>query len=246
MNYNNHNITAITYNGHTIKKVYSCNGELVFGEESTGIKMEYQYSNGTSGTVDCNGDPVLTSGDTNHQIVRTSDTPCYRWAIIGDCVTEIGDSAFEEETCLTAVTLPSTLTKIGKLSFADSCLPTINIPSGVTSIGASAFAGCTSLTSINIPSGVRSIASSLLYNCVRLTSIDVPSGVTSLGISSFGNCSGLTSITFHSVTPPEIFASSFKPFEGTTCPIYVPAESVEAYKTAINWREYADKIFPIQ
>ena len=35
-------------------------------------------------------------------------------------------------------------------------------------------------------------------------------------------------------------------FEGSTCPIYVPAGSVEAYKAAQIWSEYADRIQAIQ
>ena len=241
MIFNNNQITGIYYSGFTIVKAFSCDGELVFGE--FGKKMEYQYSNGTTGTVECNGDPILTSGDTNHQVIRTPDTPCYRTVVVGDCVTGIGDSAFEQETCLISCILPQSLVTIGKSAFAHSCLPSINIPSGVTRIEGSAFAGCTSLTAITIPIGVKKITSGVFMNCTRLTSIEIPSGVTSIGISSFDGCSGLISIKINAVTPPEIFASSFRPFDNTNnCPILVPTASVNAYKTAPNWTLYASRI----
>lgn len=32
---------------------------------------------------------------------------------------------------------------------------------------------------------------------------------------------------------------------GNTCPIYVPDNAVDTYKTATNWSAYADRIKPI-
>jgi hypothetical protein len=46
------------------------------------------------------------------------------------------------------------------------------------------------------------------------------------------------------ITPPTI-ASSYV-FDGqNNAPIYVPDESVDDYKTATNWVNLADRIFPI-
>jgi len=54
---------------------------------------------------------------------------------------------------------------------------------------------------------------------------------------AFSNCSGLTGMTINATTPPTLGNSVFA---NTNFPIYVPAGSVEAYKTA--WSEYADRI----
>ena len=60
--------------------------------------------------------------------------------------------------------------------------------------------------------------------------------------NAFDNCSSLTSITVNATTPPYLGSSAF---EGSTCPIYVPAESVNAYKSAYSWIDYASRIQPI-
>ena len=112
------------------------------------------------------------------------------------------------------------------------------IPDSVTSIGSQAFFGCTSLASIDIPDSVISIASDAFFSCSGLSSIVIPASVTSIGSFAFQYCSGLASITVLASTPPSLGQAAFS--ETKNCPIYVPAGSVNAYKSA--WSEYADRI----
>ena len=71
----------------------------------------------------------------------------------------------------------------------------------------------------------------------------IGNGVTSIVSNAFSGCSSLTSLTILATTPPTL---GFDAFNSTNdCPIYVPAASVEAYKNASNWIEYADRIFAI-
>ena len=111
-------------------------------------------------------------------------------------VTSIGDSAFQNCTSLTSITIPNSVTLIDGYAF-DGCtsLTSITIPNGVTSIGFNAFQNCTSLTSITIPNGVTSIGYKVFYRCTSLTSITIPDSVTSIGDSAFAGCTSLTSIT---------------------------------------------------
>ena len=51
------------------------------------------------------------------------------------------------------------------------------------------------------------------------------------------------SVIMKPTTPPVIFSSTFN--KNYTYPIYVPAESVDAYKAANNWSALADRIQPI-
>ena len=80
------------------------------------------------------------------------------------------------------------------------------------------------------------------YDCSGLTSITIPESVTRIEDRAFYGCNGLTSLTLLSATPPTV---SYQTFEGSY-PIYVPAQSVEAYKAASGyWSNYVGRIQPI-
>ena len=156
-------------------------------------------------------------------------------------VTSIGSSAFEGCSNLTSISLPSSVTSIGGGAFEGcSSLTSITIPSGVTSIGSSGFKGCSSLTGITIPSDATSIGSSAFEGCSSLTSITIPSGVTSISSYAFSSCSALTSVTCLRTTPPTLSSYVFN--NTNNCPIYVPSGSVDTYKSASGWRNYASRI----
>ena len=165
--------------------------------------------------------------------------------VIPDSVTSLGWAAFEGCISLTSITLSNNLTSIEHSTFYDcSSLRNITIPYSVTSINEGAFMACTSLTSITIPNSVTSIGTQAIYNCSGLTSVTIGSGVTSIGNFAFRYCSGLTSITCLAQTPPTL---SYYVFDNTNdCPIYVPAASVETYKSASGWSTYSSRIFAIQ
>ena len=164
---------------------------------------------------------------------------------IPSSVTSIGNNTFYNCYSLTSITIPSSVTSIVNGAFYNCySLTSITIPSSVTSIDNSAFSNCYSLTSITIPSSVTSIGLSAFSSCYSLTSITIPSSVTSIGDSAFSSCRVLATITALGTTPPTIQSTTFP---GTTYVkhIYVPAESVNAYKTAQYWSTYKTKISAI-
>lgn len=227
------------------------------------VYMEYDEDSGGKYGLPCDGNTTLSNSDTH--INKT-----IRYIKVGDCITHIGDGAFLNFRYVSGITIPDTIVSIGNSAF-DNCrnldgefiipsgvtsisnglfyecssLDSIVIHSGVTSIGDYAFYGCSSLTSCTIGSGVTSIGFGALSQCQSLTSITIQSGVTSIGNYAFNGCHSLTSITINPATPPTIdgndYASVFK--STNNCPIYVPAESLDAYKTA--WSTLADRITSI-
>ncbi len=95
----------------------------------------------------------------------------------------------DDETEITDLTIPNSVTSIGDYSFYNcTSLTSITIPNSVTSIGGSAFYGCSGLTSVTIPNSVTSIGGSAFLNCSGLTSITIPNSVTSIVGSAFDGC----------------------------------------------------------
>ena len=191
--------------------------------------------------------------------------------IIPNSVTSIGEGAFEgcrnieafygkyassDNKCLiinsslkavapaglTEYAIPDSVTSIGRGAFADcTSLTSVTIGNRVTTIGGYAFSGCTSLTSASVPDSVTSIGDKAFAKCSSLTSVTIPDSVTSIGSSAFIGCTSLTSVYCKPTTPPTGGSSMFD-YNASGCKIYVPRNSVSAYKSADYWGEYADAI----
>ncbi|MBE6195970.1 MAG: leucine-rich repeat domain-containing protein [Rikenellaceae bacterium] len=140
---------------------------------------------------------------------------------------------------LTSYIIPNNITSIGHSVFSQcSNLTSIIIPEGVTSIRDSAFGACSNLTSITIPDSVKIIEWYAFTGCSGLISITIPEGVTTIGLDAFRSCKNLASVYCKPATPP----SGAKAFDDNASgrKIYVPNASVDAYKAAYTWRNYAD------
>ena len=114
---------------------------------------------------------------------------------------------------------------------------------GATQIRSHAFYSNSGLTSIVIPDSVTNIGGNAFYTCDNLTSVVIGSGIEEIGTDAFVGCNGLTLFRILATTPPSI-SSLFGSTSGggiTTppCVIYVPEESVDAYKAASGWSVYA-------
>ena len=190
---------------------------------------------------------------------------------IPEGVTSIGSYAFENCSSLASITIPEGVTSIGNsafahckslaefcgkfasedgrslivdgelIAFAPAGLTEYTIPEGVTSIGFGAFDGCSSLESITIPDSVTSIVSYAFSDCSSLTSITIPESVTRIEGYVFFGCSSLASVYCKATTPPSLGGDVFDN-NASERKIYVPEESVYAYKAASYWSEYADYI----
>jgi uncharacterized protein (TIGR02145 family) len=100
-----------------------------------------------------------------------------------------------------------------------SNLKTVSLPLTATSIGRNAFNSCTGLTTVNIPASVTTI-------------ID----------GAFWGCTALSSITIHAPTPPtfRLYELGFEGVNKTTCKLYVPVGTLNAYKAANQWKDFVN------
>lgn len=115
----------------------------------------------------------------------------------GKPVTVIDPVAFCNNSAVTSVTIPDSVTAIPDYAFGFcSQLTNISIPNSVTFIGFSAFNSCTSLKSITLPSSLSTIQSYAFYNCGNLKTIRIPVSVTSIGNCAFDVCPSLMTVTY--------------------------------------------------
>ena len=77
--------------------------------------------------------------------------------------------------------------------------------------------------------------------CSGLTSIVIPDSITSIGDVAFSVCSDLHSFVLKSTTPPTLGKNVFVK-TSADLQIVVPKGAIDAYKTAVNWSAYADKM----
>ena len=148
-------------------------------------------------------------------------------------VTIIGNNAFENCDGLTSITIPDSVTSIGKKSFTwCKNLTTLNLGSNVTTIGADAFWGCQYLKSVTIPDSVTNIGDSAFRQCTYLTSIIIGDNVTTIGHHAFYACSNLTSITI----PQNVTSIGDSAFESCTklAKVNWNATSVEDFTSSSN------------
>lgn len=127
-------------------------------------------------------------------------------------------------------------------------ITSVHLPKTVTSVDRCAFLGCHNLTGIKGDS-VRSFGSWALYDCESLTDVFLPSTTNRIDDLAFAlffetiNPNVITTITCMALNPPELGNNVYSGRFIQT--IRVPISSVEAYKTAEGWSQYADVIVGI-
>ena len=131
------------------------------------------------------------------------------------------------------------VTRIGNKAFAECFwVSSFTLPDGLTSIGEEAFSYCWELVEFTIPNSVETIEkAAFAYNFMQ--KITIGSGVKSIADEAFADNDGFAEMTVLAVVPPTVGTDAFR---GTKrdIPVYVPAESLEAYKAAAVWKEFTN------
>lgn len=189
-------------------------------------------------------------------ILKQSDVNYYEdgWAAmsytVGDCITKIGDSAFNGQIFLTSVTISNTVNEVGHLAFANcKSLESLNFPSDLTSIGNNAFVRCSSLKNVTfggtIPSevpvgmfnqcenlqsvswlqynNITSIGDKAFYNCYSLGNVILPDTLQTIGANAFYGNRSMTNITI----PSGVTSIGTSAFENCTAMTFVNINSDE-------------------
>lgn len=223
MKYNGYDINKMYYSGYTVTAAYSCGGYQVFSGEtptpSNKITITKTSDPSKTYSIACNGSSVLTQAEVDECYNKVSG--CCVHIDVGDCVKYLGSGT-------TNIT-----------EFRSNCLVSVTLPEGLVNLGYSTFGNCVSLESINIPTSVTKIPATC-FHYTALKTVDLHSGITSIGTMAFADNPLLESVYVRRTTPPTLSTGAFD--NTNNCPIYVPANSVNAYKTANNWSSYSSRI----
>ena len=109
-------------------------------------------------------------------------------------VRTIAPNAFDNQTAMTAIALPTGLLSICHHTF-EGCtnLTTVSMPITITNIENSAFSQCEKLSNIVIPEGITKIESSTFFS-TSLESVELPSTIETIGEFAFSDCKKLKNI----------------------------------------------------
>ncbi len=148
--------------------------------------------------------------------------------ISGVAVKGIGESAFENNTRIKAITLPETCTYIDNYAFKNcSNLHTINAP-GVTTVKKDAFWRCRKLDYVNMPE-LTNLSQRCFMSCGELNNLPVENftlipqyafsackftnitfpNVTTVYRSAFANCRNLVEVSLPSLRDGELYENVF-------------------------------------
>jgi len=136
----------------------------------------------------------------------------------------------------------------GDDSFAkliDNSIVNAVIPDGATKVGEFKFSYCYNLKNVVIPNSVTFIGQGAFQNCGSLQSVDIGTKIDEIALDAFRYNSSLSVFVCRALTPPKLTDTSITGIK-SDCVFYVPAQSVERYKTALYWSARADYIQAIE
>lgn len=175
----------------------------------------------------------------------------------------IGEKAFGYCRKLTSVTFGNSIEVIDKDAFGnDIKLTEIILPNSIKEIGWGAFQKCTNVKKVSLGKSLKRIGGQA-FEYSNITEVVIPDSVTFIGQYAFYSCSNLKrvvigssvskmywgvflsdkyidEVTCKAQTPPEIVVSgNLNTFDCyTRATLYVPQESVAAYKSAFEWKRF--------
>ena len=152
-------------------------------------------------------------------------------------VESIGMMAFMNTMLLTEVYMPM-LNKIDARAFEGSGISGEHILEDFVVPAGKGFYSCPNLISMIAPN-LSSISEAMLNRCTSLLSVYV-GAISSVDRYAFERSSAMTALVINASSVPSLPYTDA--FTNTSCTIYVPDSSVDAYKAASGWSTYASRI----
>ena len=183
--------------------------------QQTASTSVYQYEKLADGTI------RITSCQTKDVNLVIPDT------IDGYTVTEIGESAFANQTSIQTVKFPANLKQIGAKAFANCTgLTEVTLPDTIVGVGKYVFSGCTALKKATLNKGRINIVAGMFANCTALSEVVIPDTVENVNIYAFLNCKSLKNLKL----PASIKEISISAFDGAGITTVTYAGTREQWK----------------
>lgn len=161
--------------------------------------------------------------------------------VVGSGVTDIYDYAFYACDRLEEVYISDGVTTLNQRCFY-MCwsLRKVRLPSSLTTISIYSFCSNYGLSKIEIPNGVTIIGLYALASCFSLQRIDLPESLKTLTNYAVSNSVNIREIHCKATIPPTLTSSLVMP--NSSCKVYIPKGSLEAYSTAAYWSNIASRL----
>lgn len=240
--------------------------QTVSSTSTSTTKYEHTYSSElepvitlevTNGTAVIGGTAVggktvllkkLEVGDNITSIASSAFAGCngLKYVSLPNTLATMEWACFDQNSSLQHINIPNSIQRIERFSFRYCYnMRTFSLPKGIESVGESAFSNIYPLYKITLPDGIQRIDTSCFTNSYNISRINIPDTITLIGTQAFTSCYSLTDIYVYSTIPPTyVYANTF-PTNAQNFLIHVPAESVDAYKAASGWSNFADNIVPM-
>lgn len=158
---------------------------------------------------------------------------------IPDSYSQVWPSMFYNCSALEKVTLGKEVATIKSSAFFScSSLREIVWNDALDHIEWNVFFECNSLRSLEFPESLTSIDQMAFCYMDNLESVKLGSRITSLGQECFSQLPSLKTFEISTVTPPVLGSFCFYGNDLANVKLLVPAESIEAYSTADQWKDF--------
>ena len=132
------------------------------------------------------------------------------------------------------------------LNINGSRLTEFIVPEDITIVRFSAFYHNSNIINVVMHDNVTTIGGRAFQGCSNIESVTLGSGIKEIHYDVFASCPNLKTVYCKATTPPLANPESdgWKSFNSNATDrlIYVPTASVDAYKAADGWSDYADYI----
>lgn len=171
-----------------------------------------------------------------------------------DSLGTIGEYAFYNCKALSTIQIPESVQSLGERVFENcSGLTSATLPKGLKSIPAYLFLKCSALAEVVLPVSLEIIGGSAFKECASLTQISLPEGLSVLSGGAFDGSglkemvlpSTLTQIGDYALAGSVIHCPIKEPIsveypshDARNTVLYVPEESVDAYRNASGWKNF--------